>query len=247
VHRAAASLSAQRYIFGSTLGAMSASARVGPGTAAIGVQALEYGSEDEIVPDENFGGERGRATGASVDAGDLVATLGYAVDMGRVRAGVGAKLVRQRIADESGTAPGLDIGIALDFWRGGVIAAGIQNLGGSLETGTTASPLPRVVRVGAALPFAMTSRLSMLLAADVVLPRAADAVTGGGVEARWQGTPGLALVGRLGARFAGAADDGSPLTAGAGVAGRRLAVDYAFQSFDVVGGGMHRIGIVWWR
>ena len=69
VQHVAASLSAQRYIFSSTLGAFSAAARIGPGTAAIGVQALEYGSEDEVVPDENFGGERGRLTGATVDAG----------------------------------------------------------------------------------------------------------------------------------------------------------------------------------
>jgi hypothetical protein len=42
-------------------------------------------------------------------------------------------------------------------------------------------------------------------------------------------------------------DDGSPLTAGAAVIGRHLAIDYAFRSFDIVGGAMHRIGVRWWR
>lgn len=247
LRHASASLSAQRYIFSSTLGALSAAARIGPGTAAIGVQALEYGSEDEVVPDENFGGERGRLTGATVDAGDLVATLAYGVEKGRVRAGVAAKVIRQRIADESGTAPAFDVGVAIAVWRGATVAAALQNLGGSLETGTTASPLPRVMRVGASIPYAVTPRLTLLAAADVVVPRAADVVPGGGIEARWQGTPGLALIGRVGGVLVRGDDDGSQFTAGAGIAGRHLAVDYAFRSFDIVGGAMHRLGVRWWR
>ena len=247
VQHAAASLSAQRYIFSSTLGALSAAARIGPGTAAIGIQALEYGSEDEVVPDENFGGERGRLTGATVDAGDLVATLAYAMEKGRVRAGVAAKLVRQRIADESGTAPGFDIGVAVAVWRGATVAGSLQNLGGSLETGMTASPLPRLARFGASIPYALTPNLTFLAAADVVVPRAADVVPAGGIEARWQGTPGLALIGRVGGVLVKGDDDGSALSAGAGIAGRHLAVDYAFRSFDIVGGAMHRIGVRWWR
>jgi len=247
VQQVAASLSAQRYIFSSTLGAFSAAARIGPGTAAIGVQALEYGSEDEVVPDENFGGERGRLTGATVDAGDLVATLAYGVATGRMRAGVGAKVIRQRIADQSGTAPAFDIGVAVALWRGATVAAAVQNLGGSLETGTTASPLPRVVRVGASMPYAFTPNLTLLAAVDVVVPRTSDAVPGGGIEMQWQASPGLALIGRVGGVRVTGDDDGSPLAAGAGIAGRHLAVDYAFRSFDLVGGAMHRLGIRWWR
>jgi hypothetical protein len=244
---ASATLSAQRYIFSSTLGALSAATRLGPGTAAIGVQALEYGSEDEIVPDEDFGGERGRLTGAKVDAGDLVVTLGYGIAAGRLRAGVAAKVVRQRIADEAGSAPGFDAGMAVSLWRGATLAAAVQNLGGSLETGTTSSPLPRVVRVGGSMPYALTSSFSLMATADVVIPRAATVVSGGGIEARWQGTPGLSLVGRVGGQIVGGDDDGAPLTAGAAIAGRHLAVDYAFRAFDVVGGAMHRLGVRWWR
>jgi hypothetical protein len=247
VERAAAGLSVQRYIFSSTLGAMAAATRLGPGSIGVGVQVLEYGSEDEIVPDDAFGGETGIATGAKIDAGDLAATVAYAIRRGRVRVGMSGKVIRQRIVDESGTAGALDFGVAVTLPRGAAIGAVMQNLGTKLETGSTSASLPRLVRVGGSIPFIPSERISLLLAADVIKPRVGDAVAGGGIEMRWQASPSFALAGRAGGMMVPGDDDGSPLTAGAAVIGRHLAIDYAFRSFDIVGGAMHRIGVRWWR
>jgi hypothetical protein len=247
VGRAAAGLSVQRYILSSTLGAVSAGARFGPGTIALGAQILQYASEPEIVPDPDFGGERGEETGNTIDAGDLAVTVGYAIGRGRWRFGGAGKFVRQRIVEESGTAFGADLGVSVGVWRGATLGASVQNLGSSLETGTTDSDLPRTIRVGGAVPFAVTEGLTILAAADVIVPRVGDVTPGGGVELAWQATPGVSVIGRLGATLVPGDDDGSPLTAGAAVTGRSLALDYAFRSFDAVGGATHRIGVRWWR
>ncbi len=244
---ATAGVSVQRYIFSSTLGAFAAATRFGPGSIGLGVQALEYGSVEEIVPDDAFGGERGTATGARVDAGDLVATVAYGVRRGRFRVGMAGKVVRQRIVDESGTAGAFDLGVGVTLGRGAAIGAAMQNVGTKLETGSTSAALPRAVRVGGSIPFSATEAITLLIAADLVKPREGDAVTGGGIEMRWQASQSLALVGRAGGMMLPGDDDGSPITAGAAVIGRHLAVDYAFRSFDAVGGAMHRIGVRWWR
>jgi hypothetical protein len=247
VSRAGAGLSVQRYILSSTLGAVSAGARFGPGTIALGAQILQYASEPEIVPDEAFGGERGRPTGNMVDAGDLAVTVGYAIERGRVRVGGAAKVVRQRIVDEAGTAGAADLGVAVRVWREAMLGVAVQNIGTALEIGTMSADLPRLIRVGGALPLTLTERLSMLATADLIAARDGDVRSGGGGELHWQATPGLAIVGRAGGATMEDDADGSPFSAGAAVIGRNLALDYAFRSFDAVGGGTHRIGVRWWR
>ena len=247
VGRVAAGLSVQRYILSSTLGAVSAGARFGPGTIALGAQILQYASEPEVVPDPDFGGERGEETGNTIDAGDLAVTVGYAVASGRWRFGGAGKFIRQRIVEESGTAFGVDLGVAVSVWRGATLGASVQNLGTSLETGTTDGDLPRIIRVGGAVPFTLTEGVTLLATGDVIVPRVGDVTPGGGVELAWRATPGVSIAGRLGGALVPGDDDGSPLTAGAAVMGRSLALDYAFRSFDAVGGATHRIGVRWWR
>lgn len=244
---AAAGLSVQRYILSSTLGAVSAGARFGPGTIALGAQFLEYASEPEIVPDEATGGESGRETGNTIDAGDLAVTVGYGIDAGRFRVGAAGKFVRQRIVEESGSAVAADLGISMRVWRSATVGVAVQNLGTELEVGSTSADLPRIIRVGGAVPFSVIEGVTVMATADVVVPRVGDAVPGGGAEVAWQATPSLSITGRVGGVAIPGDDDGSPFSAGAAVNGRSLAVDYAFRSFDAVGGATHRIGVRWWR
>jgi hypothetical protein len=103
-----AGLSIQQYFASSTVAALSGAMRLGPGALALGIQVLNYGSEDEIVPDPNFGGQRGMATGGTVSASDMVLSAGYGVTARRVRLGGAAKLVRQR------PYPGRDARIAAE-------------------------------------------------------------------------------------------------------------------------------------
>jgi hypothetical protein len=123
----------------------------------------------------------------------------------------------------------------------------VQNVGGSIQTGATAARLPRALRFGAAAPFAPGESFSLVATADVVMARATEAVGGGGMEVVWRATPSLSVAARVGGMALPADHDGSPFTGGGAVIGRSIALDYAFRSFDAAGGGMHRIGIRWWR
>jgi hypothetical protein len=53
------------------------------------------------------------------------------------------------------------------------------------------------------------------------------------------------LVGRVGYATRATITDASRMTFGGGIVLGRLAMDYAFQAYDVLGGGTHRVGLRW--
>jgi hypothetical protein len=243
---ASAGLSVQRYLAASTLAAVSGATRLGPGVVALGVQTLDYGSEDEVVPDPAYGGERGIATGASVSANDFAATVGYAAHLARLRVGAAAKLVRQRVADQSGSTVAGDFGAALDVGAGATLSLALQNVGGDLTVGASRGALPTALRLGAAVPLPSVGGLDVLATAEAAQVRDGGFDAGGGAEVTWRGTGGLSLVGRVGALPRSGADV-SRFTFGGGIAAKHLALDYAYQGFETVGGSTHRVGVRWWR
>lgn len=247
VGRSAASLSLQRWISGSRLGAVSAATRVGPGTVASGVLALDYGSEDEYVADPASGGESGLPTGRTISAGDVVLSAGFAMPIRGVRAGVAAKLVQQRVAGTSGQAFAADAGLAGEL-RGVTLSAAVQHLGGALKLAGEAAPLPRTIRVGAAGRAFVRGPLDVRVIAELSQVRERDVAVGGGSEVGYQARGGIRLAARGGLlprqeRTAG----GSALTLGAGLEARSLAIDYGYRALDVLGGATHRLGVRWWR
>lgn len=249
VSAAAAGLSVQRYIQSSTLGALSAATRMGRATVGLGVQVLNYGSEAEIVPDTiNFGGQRGTPTGANFSAADMAFSLGAGAPVGYgVRVGATAKLVYQHIADVSGTAPAFDVGVARDFVHGLTVAAAIQNVGGELKFGSVSRPLPRVLRVGAALPVALGHGVVVALNAEGSQVRGGDFLPSGGAELSWRAVNGIALLARVGVPAQPSGSAAGSVAFGGGIAAEHLAIDYAFQQMNTLGGATHRIGVRWWR
>jgi hypothetical protein len=241
-------LSMQRHIAQSRLGALSLVGRAGPGSFALGLLVLDYGSVEEIIPDPASGGERGIPTGATVAAGEYAMSLGYAVSARGLRLGAAGKLVRQRIAEVSGGAGALDLGVAVDVWNGATLAASVQNLGGRIAVGAGANgdPLPRLVRVGAAVPLRGVGPLDVLTSVELSRSRDGRAEPSGGAEVTWAATEAVAFIGRVGVLGRAARSAASPVLVGGGIAARRLALDYAYQGFDVLGAS-HRIGVRWWR
>ena len=242
----AVSLSLQRYLESTTLAALSASARLGPGTLGVGLQSLSYGSIDVVTPDPLFGGERGQLTGASASAGDFVATLGYAARVRGLRAGAAAKLVRQGIAGESGSAGAFDVGAAIDVMPHFTVAAAAQNLGGDLRVGGSSGSMPRMVRGGAAASLER-GRLALAVLADVLQVRDQDARVAGGVEVTWRAGRTAALVGRAGASQRVAESDARAATFGGALRLGRFALDYGYQGFDALGTPSHRVGVAYRR
>ncbi len=89
VKRMAAGGSVQRYLASSTLASFAMAVPLRAGTFAIGVQALDYGSEAELVTDPVTGS--GVPTGVSVSASDVVVSSAYAARVTSWSAGVTAK------------------------------------------------------------------------------------------------------------------------------------------------------------
>ena len=243
----AASMSVQPYIEGSTLGAASVAFRLGGGTIGVGVQMLSYGSAEEFVCDDSTGCERGEATGRTVSASDIAFSVGYGMTVRMVRVGVAAKYVQQSLADASGGAPAIDLGAAIDVWRGATVGVTLQNVGPDLKTANTSAPLPRLVRFGAALPWRGIGPFDILGTLEVAQFRTGDVVPLGGAEVTWTSANGLALSARLGALGQTTDAAASPVSFGAGVRARQLAIDYAYQAFDALALTTHRFGLRWWR
>lgn len=242
-----ASMSVQPYIEGSTLSAISGAFQLGPGTVGVGVQVLSYGSADEYVCEEAVPCERGELTGRTVSANDVAASIGYGMTLRTVRLGATAKYVRQSLADASGGAPALDIGAAIDVWRGATVGVSIQNLGPDLQTAGSSAPLPRLLRLGASLPWRGVGPFDVLGTLEVAQHREGDLLPLGGAEVTWTSANGLAFSGRVGALAQSDGAATSRVSFGGGVRARQFALDYAYQSFDALALTTHRFGLRWWR
>jgi hypothetical protein len=213
----------------------------------VGVQVLSYGSADEYVCDETTGCERGEPTGRTVSANDVAASVGYGMTWRTVRLGATAKYVRQSLADASGGVPALDVGAAIDVWRGATIGVSVQNVGPDLETAGSSAPLPRFLRLGASLPWRGVGPFDVLGTVEVAQHREGDVLPLGGAEVTWTSANGLAFSARVGALAHSENAATSRVSFGGGVRARHFALDYAYQSFDALALTTHRFGLRWWR
>jgi len=99
---------------------------------------------------------------------DMAVTAGYAHPIVKgLMLGMNGKLIRQTLADVSGTGLAVDFG-ASAMILGTTIGATVQNLGPDISFGTGSYPLPQVTRFGVSHPF-FTDRL--LVAADYTFPK----------------------------------------------------------------------------
>src|SRR3989442_11853677 len=129
------------YLAGSAVSTAALALRVRRWTWGFGAQALDYGSEPEIVPDPATGGRRGMPTGASFHPYEALATTSLVYRRGFAAMGFTAKYNRQQIGSDGRDAWAGDIGVAIagfDIMAGG--GSG-QNLGG--DPGNRGPPPPR--------------------------------------------------------------------------------------------------------
>lgn len=93
----------------------------------------------------------------------------YAVTMGRVRAGITAKYITERIFNDSASGYGIDLGLHASFLRDGLhIGAVLQNLGEMSDLRARATELPRTIRVGTQFfPFRVANGLDGTSLVDI--------------------------------------------------------------------------------
>src|SRR6267378_4255730 len=199
-------------------------------------------------------------------AGTVFSTAAIAVRLGRITWGAGAQALDygsepiivpdsstggRRGTPTGGTFTAADLlAVSSLVYRRGLIAlfdifalgASVQNIGGDFGNGAR---LPRRTRAGVTLNYVDpegTMRLLSTLEGQWTPGRPAVLVQGveGGVV-----TGGVGLVGRLGYATRSPTSDATRFTVGGGSELGRLHVDYAYQGFDVLGGGTHRVGVRW--
>lgn len=242
IHHLSVEGSYEPYLAGSAITTAALALRVSRLTWGFGAQALDYGSEPEIVPDPTTGGRRGMPTGASFHPYEALATTSLVYRRGLAALGANVKYDRQQIGSEVLDAWAGDVGIAVAVFDIMAFGVSVQNLGGDLGNGAL---LPRRTRAGLTLNYTDpegTFRLLTTLEGQWTRDHSAVLVQGieGGIV-----TGGVGLVGRVGYATRAAVSDASRFTFGGGIVLGRLAMDYAFQSYDVLGGGTHRVGLRW--
>lgn len=248
---AAASVSYQRYV--QDIGVASGAGVFRLGRVALGasVTFLDYGDIDELVPDPDFGNQTGKPTGRTVSASEAAARFSGALELseGRFSVGAGLGFVSTDLAGASRSAPFLDAGAQYRL-ETVTIGASIRNLGGSLSgSGLASADLPAEARLGAMARLARPDGLGAVLSADLVAEL--NASTTGlvfGLEAGlFPGTPtGVGAVGRIGYDAGTGAEGQGALRFGGGLSLGNLAVDYAWQDYELFG-SLHRFGIRWAR
>jgi hypothetical protein len=230
------------YLVGSAVSTAAIALRVGRVTWGFGAQMLDYGTEPEIVPDPATGGRRGMATGAAFHPYEALAVSSLVMRRGVMAFGLSAKYDRQQIGSSVSDAWAGDVGIAVAIFDIAALGVSVQNIGGDFGAG---GRLPRRTRAGFTFNYTDpqgTYRLLTTLEGQWTQDRAAvliQGVEGGLVRG------GSGVVVRVGYATRPAVTDASRFTFGGGVVLGHLQVDYAFQGYQALGGGTHRVGVRW--
>ena len=220
--------------------AVSAAVEWWRGVVGVGLQTLSYSTDARNA--REVLGEISLLSRGTLGAAELVATAGYALEMAGVEWGIGVKAVEQRLGGAQDLAVGADVGASLQV---GEIRLGLaaQNLGSELELGGASVDLARRVTLGASAQRWEVGPLD--LGASAALSREADGtlVPALGAEVAWWPVVGRTFMGWVGVRRSedGLADE---VTFGAGFHGDALALEYAYQGFELHGAA-HRFGISW--
>jgi hypothetical protein len=238
--------SVQRYIAGTTLGALAVAGPLRRGAFGLGIQVLDYGSEDEVV---SSGGAPGTVTGNSVGAQDFALTVAYGEAFGarrQWRLGAGAEYVREHVANVSGSAVAANAGVAYTTPAGWELSGALQHLGSRLTLAAVTSPLPYTWRVAVAAPMVTGlagDHFSLRTMAEARESSGGAATGVVAAEGTWRtARGGPIVVGRMGYAIRGNGDDRVPLTLGGGVSMGRVVIDYAYEGFTLLG-ATHRVGI----
>ena len=185
----------------------------------------------------------GSLSGQSFSPQDLGVTVGWGAALARnLDVGISAKYVASKIEETAATGA-VDFGARLRLRLAEMpytLAAGIQNLGGRLTFVSQSAPLPLLAFVGNAL------RLSRnwVISAEVVAPRDGKPYPAAGTEILVPFGNGMAAAlragygGRVSSQLAGL----SGLCGGGGLSFTRLAVDYAWAPFGLLG-DTHRFSL----
>ncbi|MGH7505459.1 MAG: hypothetical protein ACRELX_07395, partial [Longimicrobiales bacterium] len=177
-----------------------------------------------------------------VQHSERVAAVAYTRRIKGVRVGITGKAVEQQSEGERETTLAIDVSTGHVF---GPVAVGlaVQNIGPTADVGIVVVDSPiRATLAAAATRAAAVGPLDVLPAASLSRLPDGTFVPAAGVEVGYWPIQGRTFIARAGIRKP-AGEALNPFTLGAGFQGDRIALDWAWASFD--DGATHRISIRW--
>jgi hypothetical protein len=243
VRRFEVAVSGQTISEGINAGAVAVGLRRHSVGVALSARYIDLGGVDEVTC--NGCGGLGTPTGLTLSASEQSFALVGAIALGPASVGAAANYYSAKLAEQSGSGASFSAGVRAEFWSRLTIGASAQYLGGSVDVGGFAAPLPRTTRVGAEIrPLGRdSSRLHIVLAVEGVAVRGEKTRIGGGAEfGMVDRASHTRAVGRLGFVSRSGDEKSQPVTVGAGLQVARFAIDYAYQySYGL--GNQNRIGV----
>lgn len=202
---------------------------LGLGIVNLSVNDIERRSIDSVEPEGKFG------------ASDYAYILHYSravSDEKKIYAGVNAKIISQKLDDQTAGALAADIGA---LWRTPfrTLSAGlvVQNLGGSVKFVNESDPLPLNIKLGFGYKWVFGEKNLLNAALDLNLPRDNDAMVGAGAEYVRKFKWDISCAARAGYKTVSQEKLGglSGLTGGFGVRWKEFGLDFAWVPYGDLG------------
>lgn len=172
----------------------------------------------------------------------LRAALGISTTFKGLRWGASATYLEERAGLDRASVLAGSVGAST---RAGPVAVGlaVQDVGPSMEFGTTRVDLPSRVALGlSGTPIPIGAWLDLQVDVGMAMRFDGRYVSNGGAELAWTPIEGFTAALRGGVRRAELERQG-PVTGGFGVTLDRFSLDYAWESLDGGSGGAHRVGV----
>jgi hypothetical protein len=211
---------------------------------ALGVQSLDYGSADEIVPDPLTGGMRGTPTGNRVSGNEVALSAALSQRTARTRTAAAMTYMRQSVADLSATAFTLSAahGVTVQRWDADLSVEHAAS--GARNPARRTLEVPTLWRLSIASPEWRGGRARWRGVGEVRRANRDGTTTVIGVEGALRTAAGWELRGR-GAGLAYSEETvRAPWAVGGSAARGAWALDYAYQGFGALG-AVHRMGVTW--
>jgi hypothetical protein len=245
----AVSLAHQRHVMDVSFGSIAAALRAGRLSLGVGIAYMDGGDVDELVPDPDFGGQRGRLTGVTVGARESLLRVAAALPVAddRIMIGAAAGAAVSDLAGLTRSGAFIDLGAQARLGERAVAGLSVRNLGGSLSGGDAEpADLPLDARLGASYQLPVAGTFGALLSADVI-QRVREETTAFAAGVEFGMTPvdgGFGAVARLGYRMEQNLDAAGAVQLGGGITFSSVSLDYQFQNIEPFGTA-HRIGLRW--
>ena len=211
---------------------------------ALGVQSLDYGSAEEVIPDPLTGGTRGIATGNSVGGNELAISLGLRQATRRHRVGAGVTYMRQQVADLSASAFTMSAatGVTSRGWDADL--SGEHVAWGPRNPARRTLTVPSTTRLSVATPAWPLGGASWRGVVEARRVSGEGSTSLIGAEGTFKTRAGWELMVRGAGLAYSETTARAPWSAGGSAARGAWSLDYAYQGYGALGAA-HRMGITW--